>query len=277
MVTLAENTPAIRRRTQGDAGHGAARSPSGGTRMGRAARGTNVAGGERLVSVLGGAALTVYGARRKDLPGAVLALLGGALVRRGATGHCDVYDALGVSTADHGGAIGLEKQHGESAVLDASKAIKVERTVTVGRPADELYRFWRSFENLPRVMDHLESVTVIDDRRSHWKAKAPAGTSVEWDAEIHNEVPNELIAWRSVDEATVPNAGSVHFREAPGGRGTEVKVVLEYQPPAGRIGALIAKLFGEEPDVQVREDLRRFKAMMETGEAATTEGQPRGR
>jgi uncharacterized membrane protein len=285
MVTLADDTPAIRRRRAGGGGdgarhgdgHGTTASPSGGTRMSTTRHLPNVAKGERFASVLGGAALAAYGARRRGLPGALLALVGGALVRRGVTGHCDVYQALGVSTANPGEAIGLERQHGDAAVLDAAKAIKVERTVTVGRPADELYRFWRSFENLPRVMDHLESVTVLDDRRSHWKAKAPAGTTVEWDAEIHNEVPNELIAWRSVNEASVPNAGSVHFRPAPGGRGTEVKVVLEYQPPAGKVGALVARLFGEEPDVQVREDLRRFKMMMETGEAATTEGQPRGR
>jgi len=282
MVTLADNAPTIRRRSgggggrQGD-GQGTIASPSGGTRMSTSPRLPNVAKGERVASVLGGAALAVYGARRRGLPGALLALVGGALVRRGASGHCDVYQALGVSTADPDHTIGLQRQHGEAAVLDAARSIKVERTVTVGRPADELYRFWRSFENLPRVMEHLESVTVLDDRRSHWKAKAPAGTSVEWDAEIHNEVANELIAWRSVHEASVPNAGSVHFRPAPGGRGTEVKVVLEYQPPAGKLGALVAKLFGEEPDVQVREDLRRFKMMMETGEAATTEGQPRGR
>ena len=277
MVTLAENTPAIRRRLDdgAHAGHGAMASPSGGTRMSTTRHATNVAGGERVASVVGGAALALYGARRKDLPGALLALLGGALVRRGATGYCDVYDALGVSTADGNGAVSLQRQHGEKAVLDATRAIKIERTVTIGRPVDELYRFWRSFENLPRVMDHLESVTVLDDRRSHWVAKAPAGTTVEWDAEIHNEVPNELIAWRSVHEASVPNAGSVHFRPAPAGRGTEVKVVLEYEPRAGKLGALVAKLFGEEPDVQVREDLRRFKMMMETGEAATTEGQSR--
>jgi len=278
MVTLAEHIPGIRRRRDGRThdGHGAMASPSGGTRMSTASERTNVGRAERFASVLGGVALAVYGARRKDLPGALMALAGGALVERGTTGHCRVYGALGVSSADAGGGIGLERQHGEAAVLDAAKAIKIERTVTVGRPADELYRFWRSFENLPRVMDHLESVTVLDDKRSHWKAKAPAGTSVEWDAEIHNEVPNQLIAWRSVNEASVPNAGSVHFRPAPGGRGTEVKVVLEYEPPAGKLGSLVAKLFGEEPDVQVREDLRRFKMMMETGEAATTEGQPHG-
>ncbi|TMC89174.1 MAG: SRPBCC family protein, partial [Chloroflexi bacterium] len=139
------------------------------------------------------------------------------------------------------------------------------------------YRFWRNFENLPRFMEHLKSVTVIDNKHSHWVARAPAGTSVEWDAEIINERENELIAWRSVGDATIGNAGSVHFTPAPGGRGTEVKVVLEYDPPAGRAGVIMARLFGEEPDQQVREDLRHFKEIMEAGEIPTTEGQPSGR
>lgn len=270
MVTLAENTPAVRRgRGNGD---GAAAGEAREARF-AAAEETNVGSVERLASLLGGGLLALYGTRRKDLAGAALAAVGAVLVGRGASGHCDVYEGLGLSTADDG--IALRKQHGEAAVLDASRAIKVERSVTIALPAAELYRFWRNFENLPRIMRHLESVTVVDSTRSRWKAKAPAGTSVEWDAEIHNEIANELIAWKSVDEAQVPNAGSVHFAEAPGGRGTEVKVVLDYQPPAGKVGRLVARLFGEEPGQQVREDLRRFKAVMETGEAPTTEGQPR--
>jgi uncharacterized membrane protein len=254
------------------------RSTNGGTGGGAASSSrSNVNQAERVVSAVAGGALALIGAKRRDLPGALIAMLGVGLLQRGVTGHCQVYQALGMDTASGGGAPRLVQQHGDAAVLDASKAIKVEHSVTVNRPADELYRFWRNFENLPRIMGHLESVTVMDEKRSHWKAKAPAGQSVEWDAEVHNEIAGELIAWRSVHEATVPNAGSVHFTPAPGGRGTEVRVVLEYQPPAGRLGAMVAKLFGEEPDVQVREDLRRFKASMETGEATTTTGQPSGR
>ena len=239
--------------------HGAKGNPAADT--------TNVNQVERVASAIGGGLLAVYGARQKGVTGALLALAGGALVKRGVTGHCEVYGALGMSTAegDAGGGV-LEKKHGRAAVLDASKAIKVERAVTVNVPAPELYRFWRNFENLPRIMNHLESVTVLDDRRSHWKAKAPAGQTVEWDAEVIHEEPDHLISWRSVHEATVPNAGSVHFDDAGGGGGTVVRVVLEYQPPAGRVGQLVAKLFGEEPEQQVREDLRRFKAMMESGE-----------
>src|SRR5207237_3055072 len=123
----------------------------------------------------------------------------------------------------------------------------------------EVYDFWRNFGNLPRFMDHLESVQVTGDRRSHWKAKAPAGTTVEWDAETTENRPNELIAWRSVEGADVTNAGVVRFVAAPGGRGTEIHVDLRYEPPAGKLGKLVAKLFGEEPSQQVEGDLRRFK------------------
>jgi len=161
--------------------------------------------------------------------------------------------------------------------VPGNRGIKVEKSVAVNRSASELYTYWRNFENLPHFMDHLESVTVQDDKRSHWVAKAPAGTTVEWDAEIINEKENELIAWRSLDGADVDNAGSVRFSEAIGGRGTIVKVSLEYDPPAGIIGSLIAKLFGEEPSQQVQEDLHRFKQVMETGERPTTEGQSSGR
>jgi uncharacterized membrane protein len=146
------------------------------------------------------------------------------------------------------------------------KPIHVVRAITLNRPPNEVYAFWREFENLPRFMQHLEEVSVVDDRRSHWKAKAPAGTAVEWDAEIVEDRPNELISWRSLEGAGMPNNGSVRFAPAPGDRGTEVLVELLYEPPAGTIGATIAKLFGREPGQQVSSDLRRFKQVMETGE-----------
>jgi uncharacterized membrane protein len=147
----------------------------------------------------------------------------------------------------------------------------------INKAPEELYRFWRNFENLPRFMNHLESVTPLGGDRSHWVAKAPAGARVEWDAEVYNEKENELIAWRSLEDADVNNAGSVRFRRAPNGRGTEVKVVLNYEPPGGKIGAAIAKLFGEEPGQQIEEDLHRFKQLMEAGEVPTTAGQSSGR
>jgi uncharacterized membrane protein len=148
----------------------------------------------------------------------------------------------------------------------STTGIHVTQAITINRPLNEVYGFWHNFENLPRFMAHLESVEVLDARRSRWKAKAPAGTSVEWEAEIVEDRPNELIAWRSSPDAPVPNSGTVRFREAPGNRGTEVLVELRYQPPGGKLGALIAKLFGEEPEQQVKGDLRRFKQVMEIGE-----------
>lgn len=194
-----------------------------------------------------------------------MALIGGGLVYRGTTGHCSTYQAMGIDTAHHGAGVA------------GNRGIKVEKSVLVNKAPEELYRFWHNFENLPRFMNHLESVQVRDDRRSHWVAKAPLGTTVEWDAEIINEKENELIAWRSLEGADVSNAGSVRFQPARGGRGTEVKVSLEYDPPAGVLGAAVAKLFGEEPNQQVEEDLRRFKQLMETGVIPTTEGQSSGR
>jgi uncharacterized membrane protein len=145
------------------------------------------------------------------------------------------------------------------------------RAITVNRPPAEVYRFWRDFENLPTFMRHLESVKVTSAQRSRWTAKGPAGTSVEWEAEMVGDRANELIAWRSLPGADVENSGSVHFKLAPGNRGTEVIVRVQYAPPAGAIGAAAAWLFGEEPDQQLHEDLRRFKQVMETGEIARSE------
>ena len=144
--------------------------------------------------------------------------------------------------------------------------IKVNKSITINRTPEELYGFWRELENLPRFMAHLESIQQLDGTHSRWKVKAPAGLTVEWEAEIIADRPGELIAWRSLEGADVRNAGTVQFLRAPGGRGTEVRVELHYQPPAGRVGSVIAKLFGREPSQQVEGDLRRLKQVMETGE-----------
>jgi uncharacterized membrane protein len=154
----------------------------------------------------------------------------------------------------------------------ARQRTHVQKTLTVNRPLEEVYSFWRNFENFPRFMRHIESVRVIDERRSHWTAKGPAGMTVEWEAEITSERPNELISWRSLEGSDVTNSGRVTFRPAPGNRGTEVRVEIEYSPPAGALGRAIAWMFGEEPEQQVREDLRRFKQLMETGEIPISEG-----
>ena len=158
---------------------------------------------------------------------------------------------------------------------DGGSEVSVRKTITVRKPAQEVYRFWREFENFPRFMAHVESVSAMR-QRSHWVAKAPGGTTVEWDAEIVDDQPGVAIQWRSLPEADVANWGTVRFVPAPGDRGTEVDVVLGYRPPAGKLGATVAKLFGEEPATQLADDLRRFKQVLESGEVVVSEGSPGG-
>jgi uncharacterized membrane protein len=153
-----------------------------------------------------------------------------------------------------------------SAGIAPSMARRVSRSITINRGRAEVYAFWRNFENLPQFMKHLEAVKVHDERRSTWTATGPAGRHVTWDAEIIDDVPCERIAWRSLPDASIRNAGTVRFEEAPGDRGTELHVELEYQPPAGMLGATVAMLFREEPKQQVQDDLRAFKQVMEVGE-----------
>ena len=155
--------------------------------------------------------------------------------------------------------------------------IHIEKSIIVDRPAEELYGFWRRLENLPQFMRHLKSVQPMGGNRWHWMVNGPAGTTVEWDAEITADTPNELIAWRSAPGADVENSGMVRFDRAPGGRGTLVRVTLDYVPPGGAMGAYVAKLLGEAPEKQVPVELRRFKQLMETGDIILTEGQPAGR
>ncbi len=232
----------------------------------------NVNNPERWVSVVFGSALAAYGLKKRSARGVALSALGGALVLRGATGFCAVYNALGLSSNGH------ERANDDRQVsVPYGKGVRVEKAVTINAPPEQIYAFWRNFENLPRFMHNLEAVECHDSRRSHWTAKGPAGMKADWEAEIINEIPNELIAWRSIDGSRVDNAGSVHFEPAFGGRGTIVKVVLRYDPPAGVFGAAVSKFLGEDPAMNVQEDLRRLKMLLETGEIATTEGQPTGR
>jgi len=154
---------------------------------------------------------------------------------------------------------------------NGNHGIHAKGSCVVNRPPNEVYSFWRNFENLPRFMRHLESVVDLGDGRSHWKVKGPAGMEVEWDATIIADVPNEVITWRSLEGADVDNAGAVRFERAAGGRGTIVRVNLEYNPIAGVLGAAVAKLFGEEPEQQLDDDLRRFKQVMEVGEVVVSE------
>jgi len=229
------------------------------------ARDTNISERERWASLIGGGSLVAYGLVRRDLSGVALAALGSGFLLRGATGHCDMYEALGVNTAERS----YEKGTGRHVTIPYELGIRVDRSITIQKSAEEVYSFWRNLENLPRFMDHLQSVRVIDDKRSHWVAEAPVGSTVEWDAEIINEIPNEVIGWRSLPGADVDNAGSVRFEPAAKGPGTEVKVSLQYNPPAGSLGAAVARLFGEEPSKQIEDDLRRFKELMETGNVTT--------
>ena len=223
----------------------------------------NVGNVERLISGVGGGALIGYAITNRTKTGIALGLLGAGLLYRGATGQCEAYRSLGINTAANDSE-------------DVARDVHIEKSITVNSTPKELFRFWRNFENLPAFMEDLESVTQLDETRSHWVATGPGGKQVEWDAEIYNEKEDELIAWRSLPGSDVTNAGSVHFEEAPG-HGTYVKVVLNYNPPGGKAASLLAKLFGKEPGQLVEHNLRRFKQLIETGEIPTTKGQTSGR
>ena len=225
----------------------------------RVREGRNISVAERWLSMAGGAGLAAYGLRKGRLPGWTLAGLGVWLVRRGMTGHCDTYQMLGVNTAGTG--------EDTRQALGGTAGVIVEETVTINRPISELYRFWRNLENLPRFMTHLESVERITDTLSRWQAKGPAGSHVEWNAEIINEVPDQVIGWRSIEGSDVVSAGSVNFDEAGPGA-TRVRVRLQYSPPLGKVGDAVARLTGTDAATQIREDLRRFKTLVETGQTA---------
>lgn len=224
---------------------------------------TNVGRLERGVSLATGLALLAYTVSRRPKLGVPLGLDAGYMIYRGATGHCVFYQMLGINRAE----------------MDGHEGIRVERAVTVNRPKEELFQMWRDFENLPRFMDHLESVQVdaTDRDRSHWVAKAPLGKRIEWDSEVIEERENELLVWKSLPGSMVESMGHVEFVDAPAGRGTIVRVSMEYNPPAGSLGAAFAKLFREEPGVQIKNDLLHFKQIMEAGEIPTVAGQPSGR
>lgn len=161
--------------------------------------------------------------------------------------------------------------NGEDEGASERRGIPVNKSIIINSTPEELYQFWRDFEKLPSFMRYLESVKVTGEGRSHWVAKAPGG-SVEWDAEITEDRPNQLIAWRSLKGSEVETSGTVRFEQAAGGRGTVVHVELNYNPPGGMVGALFAKLFGEDPDGQMQIDLRRFKQVIEVGEVVISDG-----
>jgi len=213
----------------------------------------NVGTLERGLSLIGGTALVLYGLRR-SLGNLALLLGGSALIYRGLTGYCAAYQVLGVKATRR------ELRH----------AVALRGTITVNKSAAEVYRFWRRLENHPLFMQHLESVVSTDGKRSHWVAKAPLPAPLEWDADIVAERENVLLSWRSLPGADVDHVGTVRFRELPNGRGTEVRVRLEYMPPGGIVGVAVAQLFKILTEQQLKEDLRRFKQIIETGETPTT-------
>jgi uncharacterized membrane protein len=217
----------------------------------------NVGEVERWVSAAAGASLIGWALqhRARETEAWAAGLIGAVLLYRGATGNCPAYSAAGINTADDS----------TRRALAGPRGVHVESSVVVNRPVNELYGFWRRFENLPGVMRHLESVTPDATGRTTWVAKAPLGTTVQWTAEVINEVPDKVIGWRSVEGSTVVTAGSVNFEPLPDGQ-TEVRVKLQYEPPGGRLGSWIAWAFGEEPSLQIEDDLRRFKEAMETSQ-----------
>jgi len=216
----------------------------------------NISNTEKWVSTIAGTALALAGLRKSNR---MLSVAGLGLVARGVSGFCPVSKAAGRNTASTD----------TRSALGGSRGIRVEASTTIYRPAQEVYAYWRQFDNLPRFMSHLQEVRDLGNGRSEWTAKGPLGVPVSWTAEIINDISPELISWRSTGDADVVSAGSVRFTAAPGDHGTEVRVKLQYDPPAGKIGATVAWLFGEDPQTQIEEDLRRFKQLLETGEIST--------
>lgn len=220
----------------------------------------NVSRPERVLSAVAGAAMALVGLRQSGAAGLLSTVAGGALLFRGFTGYCPLNQMIGRDNADN-----------------EDIAIDIVKTITVERPRSEVYQFWRMLENLPKFMEHLESVQSNGPQRSHWVAKIPGGIgTVSWDADIINEKENELIAWRSLPNADIDNAGEVRFSDSPDDRGTIVQAVISYSPPAGSLGGLAAKMLNPQLQSMVEKDLRYFKRFMETGEDLHKHHQPLG-
>lgn len=221
----------------------------------------NLGKAERIISTIGGAGLIAFGFKnRSKIAKALSFAAGSCLIYRGATGHSRLYKSLGVGTAG--------KATPATSVAEQT-GVRVEETIIVDRPVAEVYKYWRNLENLPQIMRHLETVRMLDNQNSYWKVKGPAGMTLEWYAEIINDLPNERIGWKSLDSADVDNAGSVHFQPINDNR-TQIDVTLKYAPPAGKIGNAFAKFLGEDPKSQIAEDLESFKSLMESQELAST-------
>jgi uncharacterized membrane protein len=228
----------------------------------------NVGDAERGLSVTVGAALLAFAAaRRRPFSSLLMAAAGAWLAHRGVTGRCAVYDHLDVGTVEDD-----EEQR-----LDAGghDDLSVETAITIGRPVGEVYAFWRRLENFPLFMKSIVSVTERGGGQSTWIARGPAGETWKWESEILEDRPEELLVWRSLPGSEVHHHGSVRFQAAPAGRGTEVRVGIEFLPPGGIAGRLLARIARRLPEHEVEEDLRRLKQVMEAGETPIA-GHPRG-
>lgn len=258
----------------------------------------NVGQTERQLSVAAGAALLIYALINRSRASWITAPLGAALIWRGQTGHCPVYDAMNINTAQsqngwqgngsgqsymrgqsNGGVqqIPIQQQGQQQQSNQPQGSIEIKRSVTINKAPQELYTFWRKLENLPRFMHHLERVEEQSEKSSHWHAKIAGGIPVEWNAEITEDTPGQRIAWRTKPDSQVQQVGVVEFRANTGGRGTIVDVEIRYTPPGGIIGETFGRLLNGVTAEQVKNDISRFKSLMETGEIPTTEGQPSGR
>lgn len=227
----------------------------------------NVNHTERVASaVLGGSLLTLM-LRRRSLGGAVAALAGGELLYRGISGHCHLYEALGLSS---------ENEHRRRKAETGAGIMQVERSITIAKPADELYRAWRDPQTLARTMAHFAEVTAVGEDRQHWRVRTPGEQDMEWDSRIVDDRPGEHLGWESLTGAELPNRGSVSFRPAPGGRGTEVTLRLRFEAPGGTVGQALAKRLGV-PRLLVLKGLHRFKSLVEAGEIPTLEHNPSAR
>lgn len=223
----------------------------------------NMGRNDRLASVLGGAGLALLGARQRGVGGALLSAAGAALIARGATGHCPVYQALGASSRT-----GLPGKR-PRAEEDLKPGVSVSASITVPGPPEQAYDVWRDFTNAPRYMDRIASVEIVDDTRSRWTATGPMGRSWTWESEVVEDSPGELIAWESLPGSELPNRGWVQFAPAAGDAPqTEVRYFVEFDAPGGVIGNAIAHAFHDAPREMVRGDLRRFRALLEAGHPA---------
>lgn len=225
----------------------------------RPAAPVNISRMERFLSTGLGVTLGLAGFMRGQLSGLLLAVGGGSLLYRGLTGHCHLYDALGIDTAEHPDATALPAQQGQH----------VEKAIAINCPPEDLFAFWREVSNLPQIMLHIKRVEALSPERSRWTAEGPFGRELQWEAEIFNERQNELIAWRSLPGSDIETAGSVRFKPLGHDRGTEVRLSLKYNPPGGKLGAMIATLSGRGLSQEVTEDLRNLKRRFETGELPT--------